>query len=168
MSAFEEQIGGCLEADFNGPATRDTVETLVRELADGALPDTTKTIFGADPYYGMARIAACFENKPTVEATVEALASLTSAGKEADQAWAHKTLEGLNKVSPTSLKVTLAQIQRGRSLNLKQCLELEYRIAQVIIDTAPFTPTCPVQSPFPNPQSAIRNPQISESRINDD
>jgi enoyl-CoA hydratase len=131
VSAFEEQIGGRLEAAFNGPATRDTVETLVRELADGAQPDTSKTIFGTDPYYGMARIAACFEDKPSVEATMEALASLASVGKEADQEWARKTLQGLHKVSPTSLKVTLAQIQRGRCLNLKECLELEYRIAQV-------------------------------------
>jgi enoyl-CoA hydratase/carnithine racemase len=110
--------------------TRETIDRLLAESGDGELPDAATSVFGSDPYHGMARVAACFEGKPTVEAVVAALEALKIAGGDQDKEWAEKTLASLNKCSPTSLKITLAQIQRGRSLNLKECLEMEFRIAQ--------------------------------------
>nr|CAB3252815.1 3-hydroxyisobutyryl-CoA hydrolase, mitochondrial [Phallusia mammillata] len=42
--------------------------------------------------------------------------------------WAKQQLDTLKKMSPTSLKVTHQQIQMGASLELDECLEMEYRI----------------------------------------
>ena len=53
----------------------------------------------------MARVAACFEDKPNVEAILASLEALSQAGKEADQEWAAGVVTSLNKCSPTSLKV---------------------------------------------------------------
>ena len=44
--------------------------------------------------------------------------------------WALKQLEGLQKMSPISMKVTHRQLKEGRNLNFKDVLEMEYRISQ--------------------------------------
>ena len=41
-----------------------------------------------------------------------------------------KQLELLNKMSPTSLKITHEHIKRGASLSLQDCLAMEYRLSQ--------------------------------------
>lgn len=41
-----------------------------------------------------------------------------------DNEWAKKTLESLKKYCPTSLKLTFAQIQKGKDLELSQCFEM--------------------------------------------
>ena len=45
------------------------------------------------------------------------------------RAWATKTLETLSDRSPTSLKVTLKQIQLGRKWSIRQAFKQEYHIA---------------------------------------
>lgn len=42
--------------------------------------------------------------------------------------WAQNTLKLLNKVSPTSLKVTHRQLEYGSKMNLPDCLKMEYRM----------------------------------------
>lgn len=44
--------------------------------------------------------------------------------------WSKKTEEILLKMSPTSLKIVFKQIQTGKLLDLKSCLDMEYRIAK--------------------------------------
>lgn len=44
--------------------------------------------------------------------------------------WAKAQLEILKKMSPTSMKVTLHQLQEGAHLNLQQVLKMEYRLSQ--------------------------------------
>ena len=44
--------------------------------------------------------------------------------------WAKKTAETIKKMSPTSLKVTLKQMRKGKGLSLKEGLELEYIMGQ--------------------------------------
>lgn len=112
-------------------AARQCIDGLLAELGTGATADRDATIFGKqDPFRGLALVAACFDSKPSIEAIVAALEALEHAGGDVDGAWATKTLAAMHKCSPTSMKVTLAQVQRGRSMDLKQCLEMEYRIAQ--------------------------------------
>lgn len=55
-------------------------------------------------------------------------AAKTDAESAETAAWASKTLSTLQKMSPTSLKITLAQLQRGRSLDLPECLKMEFRM----------------------------------------
>lgn len=53
------------------------------------------------------------------------LNSLHNDGSE----WAMSTLKLLSKMSPTSLKVTLRQLQLGKSMTLRECLQMEFRLA---------------------------------------
>lgn len=38
-------------------------------------------------------------------------------------------VETINKMSPTSLKVTKKEIEIGKNMSLSDCLEMEYRLA---------------------------------------
>ncbi|KAI8836552.1 ClpP/crotonase-like domain-containing protein [Chytriomyces cf. hyalinus JEL632] len=44
--------------------------------------------------------------------------------------WSVKTLEELKSVSPTSLKLTLEQLRRGKNLDFSSCFRMEYRMVQ--------------------------------------
>lgn len=50
--------------------------------------------------------------------------------------WAMSTLKLLSKMSPTSLKVTLRQLQLGKTMTLRECLQMEFRLAvNCVIDS---------------------------------
>lgn len=58
----------------------------------------------------------------TVEEIVK---SLHADGSE----WAMSTLKLLSKMSPASLKLTLRQLQLGKTMTLRECLQMEFRLA---------------------------------------
>ena len=71
------------------------------------------------------QIDEAFEGKESVEDIVHAL-------ERSRTEFATKTLAVLKKMSPTSLKVTLESMIRGKDLeNVGECLKMEYRIGQV-------------------------------------
>ncbi len=70
----------------------------------------------------LATIERCF-GEPTMEAVLARLLSEKSA-------WATATHQTLQTKSPLSLKVTLAQLQRGPSLDLTACLAMERGLTQ--------------------------------------
>jgi enoyl-CoA hydratase/carnithine racemase len=70
-------------------------------------------------------------SKVTIE---EIIAELEQGNDE----WSKSTLKTLEKLSPTSLKVVLKQINNGKSMDLKQCLEMEYRIAEEMMSGSDF------------------------------
>ncbi|KFD56123.1 hypothetical protein M513_02901 [Trichuris suis] len=47
--------------------------------------------------------------------------------------WADNCLARLEKMSPTSLKVTLKQMKLGRTLSFEECMKMEYRLSQRMI-----------------------------------
>ena len=53
-------------------------------------------------------------------------------------AWAKEVLEDLDKASPLSLKVTFELLKRGKSLSLPDCLTMEYRLSQNILQHKDF------------------------------
>lgn len=59
-----------------------------------------------------------------MEQVMELLKEESDKGNE----WATKTAEMLGKMSPTSMKITLQQLRRGKSLDLKGCLKMEFRM----------------------------------------
>jgi enoyl-CoA hydratase len=64
-------------------------------------------------------IETCF-SKNTVEEIMQALEHYPSA-------WCEQTATILSTKSPTSLKVTLRQLQTGTKLNFDECMALEYQ-----------------------------------------
>lgn len=59
---------------------------------------------------------------PTLEEMMEAL---RAEGSE----WSLGTMKTINKMSPTSLKIAVRELQEGKKKSLKECLEMEYRLA---------------------------------------
>lgn len=92
------------------------LDGLHRDPGEGALARLTPAIdriFGAE----------------SVEEILERLDAET--GEAAD--WAAETAAEMRKKSPTSLKIAFQQIRRGKALDLRQALALEYRLAQAVI-----------------------------------
>jgi 3-hydroxyisobutyryl-CoA hydrolase len=52
--------------------------------------------------------------------------------------WCSKILDTLKSVSPTSLKVTLAQIRRGAELSIAECFQMEYSMVAQFLKTPDF------------------------------
>ncbi|XP_076455950.1 3-hydroxyisobutyryl-CoA hydrolase, mitochondrial-like isoform X2 [Babylonia areolata] len=70
-------------------------------------------------------------NQATVEDIMKQL--------ESDQSeWAQQQLKILKKMSPTSLKVTLKQLQTGETLSLAEVLQMEYRLSQRCLEDNDF------------------------------
>ncbi|XP_063588518.1 3-hydroxyisobutyryl-CoA hydrolase, mitochondrial-like isoform X2 [Penaeus indicus] len=68
----------------------------------------------------LPKIKACYSGG-SVE---EIISNLEKDGSE----WAQKQLQILSKMSPTSLKVTFEQLERGAHLTLQECLTMELRM----------------------------------------
>jgi 3-hydroxyisobutyryl-CoA hydrolase len=64
----------------------------------------------------------------SVEVIVENLKNLVSK-QDSVGSWAQSTLKALGERSPTSLKVALELVRRGKSMSLSQVLKMEYRMA---------------------------------------
>jgi 3-hydroxyisobutyryl-CoA hydrolase len=65
----------------------------------------------------------------TVEEIVEDVTKLTSSSDDAVAKWASETLNTLHMRSPTSLKVALEAVRRGKKMTLLQALQMEMGIA---------------------------------------
>ncbi|KAH7911408.1 ClpP/crotonase-like domain-containing protein [Hygrophoropsis aurantiaca] len=65
----------------------------------------------------------------SVELIVQSLEEFTSASDRGVSEWAKKTLETLHMRSPTSLKVSLSAIRRGKTMTLFEALQMEMGIA---------------------------------------
>lgn len=59
------------------------------------------------------------------ESVEEIVKNLHAEGSE----WAMSTLKLISKMSPTSLKITLHQLRLGKTMNLRECLQMEFRLA---------------------------------------
>jgi enoyl-CoA hydratase len=133
---------GAADALYCGLAThfvpQDRVDALLQALAETAWQrgrefartDALLAEFAADP--GPAPLAA---SRPAIDRCFaadtidEILAALAAPGGEAAE-WAAATRTALLAKSPTSIKVTLRQLARGRDFDLEAALILEYRLSQ--------------------------------------
>ncbi|NXB52384.1 HIBCH protein, partial [Leucopsar rothschildi] len=79
------------------------------------------------------------EKKFSLDEHMEKINSIFSANsmeeivkrlKQDGSPFAMKQLETLNKMSPTSLKLTLRQLREGASMSLQEVLRMEYRLSQ--------------------------------------
>ncbi|KAJ2908806.1 3-hydroxyisobutyryl-CoA hydrolase [Coemansia aciculifera] len=103
----------------------DVVNRAIEEFV--AQPEESGTM-----EYSLAQVREaidwCFHfNK--VESIVEALRQEKEAGGVVGE-WAGQTLEQLEKMSPSSLKLTLEQLRKGQSCNIQEAFSLELRLAE--------------------------------------
>ena len=74
--------------------------------------------------------------------------------------WAKNTLKTLSKKSPTSMTVTTKQLLEAKKLNLKDCLNMEFRICQAMMTKHDF-----YEGVRANLVDKDRNPKWSPSSI---
>lgn len=105
-------INAALEEHHGEPLVEEARNPLVGEVRDAL-----DTAFGHN----------------TVEEIVASLEELEKSGSAKVGEWAKKTLASLHLRSPTSLKVTLQAIRRGKRLSLADALRMEMRIATAFL-----------------------------------
>eukprot|EP01031_Cornospumella_fuschlensis_P025859 gene25859-31227_t len=88
-------------------------------------------------YKHAKQIDACFSGHGSMLEVVGRLEQ-ESQGEGEGAEWAKKTLGTLRKMSPTSLHLTLAQLRRGKSLDLKECLKMEFRLVNRCMSAPDF------------------------------
>lgn len=82
-------------------------------------------------------INKCF-GEQTVEGIMSNLTQLSQSSADKVAAdWAKQTIETLQKMSPTSLKVTLELMRRGRQSSFKSCFRMECTLAANMLDRVP-------------------------------
>lgn len=101
-----------------------------RSQVDGVLADFSEAAGPAPLAELRPAIDRCFA-PDTVEGIIAAL--------EREQAeWARAALASIAKASPTSLKITLHQLQVGARFDVEEALQLEYRMTQHVMQRPDF------------------------------
>lgn len=114
--------------------TKDQINDLLEQERSEIDPDEVSTAF-----VGAKRIAldAAFRHN-TVEKIFAELKEISTTHKDEDvRNWAANTLAMLEQRSPTSLKVALAAIRRGKGMTLLQALQMEMNIATAFCVSCP-------------------------------
>lgn len=91
--------------------------------------DDYRKEFSLKPNIG--RINSIFGQAKSVEEVFNGLAKDNSE-------WARRHSELMHKMSPTSMKITFEQLNRGKKMTLTECLKMEYRIAFRILESKDF------------------------------
>jgi enoyl-CoA hydratase len=131
-----------------GPADAVTVGVATHRVASGRFSELLEGLCGnvsvdallgafAEPA-GEGPLSACRRvidrlfTGDSVEGILAALdAKATGQGADAD--FAHTTAASIRLKSPTSLKITLAQLRHGRNLDFAECMRTEFRIVSRLL-----------------------------------
>lgn len=111
------KLSDLLDSLLKCPGSQNAVEEVLNKFSKSSIPKTSE--FSLSQH--MSKIDSCF-SAPTVE---EILERLKAEGSE----WSIKTIQTLNNMSPTSMKVTKKQLEEGEGKSLLDCLKMEYRLA---------------------------------------
>jgi enoyl-CoA hydratase len=113
----------------------DRFADLTDALCGNVSVDATLAAFAESPGQGpmMARRAAI--DRLFAGDTVEHILSRLDAEEthDADGEWAAATAAAIRTKSPTSLRLALAQVRRGRDWSFEDCIKAEYRIVSRIV-----------------------------------
>jgi len=113
---------------LNIPRDPATSRKAVKDILDAVQIGCVRPSSGDSSLVKYAEaITRCF-GKEAATSVENIIAKLEAETIEKE--WAEKTLKTLKKMSPTSLKLTLEQLNLGKSLDLKGCLRMEYRMVQ--------------------------------------
>eukprot|EP01138_Halocafeteria_seosinensis_P010639 gb/GECG01010864.1/.p1 GENE.gb/GECG01010864.1/~~gb/GECG01010864.1/.p1 ORF type:complete len:432 (+),score=57.90 gb/GECG01010864.1/:1-1296(+) len=108
-----------------GPSHSDNIDSIVDRYADQTAMATAAK---SDIVRARSLIDHAF-TKGSVEAIMAELNEMKQSDDEFTAEWATKTIKTLNKMSPTSLKVTHEQLERGKNLTLDECYKMELALA---------------------------------------
>lgn len=105
--------------------SRKRIKAVLDHIQDGVKPDPVNALI--IPQTDL--ISRCFGGARSVEDIISLLQKEASQSHPAaTKEWIETTLQTLSKLSPLSLKLTFAQLQRGKQLDVKSCLQMEFRM----------------------------------------
>ena len=110
-----------LETALIGANWSDDAEAVARSVIDG---------FSTDPGEAPLRAQQAQIDRTFGAASVEAIVTALQA-EEGE--WAQETVKTLLSRSPTSMKVALEQLRRGRELDFDAAMVMEYRMSQAFM-----------------------------------
>ncbi|XP_054716437.1 3-hydroxyisobutyryl-CoA hydrolase, mitochondrial-like isoform X2 [Uloborus diversus] len=116
------------------------LETALLGLPNPSLADIDRTILKVsqqgetDPKKDSALSLAW--KKINIMFEADSVESIMDALRTEGSDWSRKQLGVLNKMSPTSLKVTFEALKRGANMDLQNCLKMDYRIALKLVKTS--------------------------------
>lgn len=111
---IESQKLGELESELIKSKTNDEVDKILNAFSSDPQSSDTKL----DQF--LPKIKVCFDGE-TVEKIYENL-------MQDDSDWAQSTLKVLNRMSPCSLKVVHRSLPNAKTLSLRDCLRMEFRL----------------------------------------
>ena len=138
----------CRTADcyYIGYATHD----VPRAELDGVIADLAAADWGGDPDPLIEGVLALHRQDPGPAPLAEErtaidrcfrhdrVEAILDALQAEGGAWADETLTTLSAMSPTSLKLSLAALRRGRDMTYSQCVTMEYRLMQACMAGSDF------------------------------
>jgi enoyl-CoA hydratase len=131
---------GPADAVASGIATHRVASRRLGDLIDGLCgsvsADALLAAFAEPAADGpLAPSRAAIDRLFTGDSVEGILAALDAeaAGRGADAEFAHAAADAIRSKSPTSLKLTLAQLRKGRHLDFAACMLTEFRIVSRLI-----------------------------------
>lgn len=115
-------------------------EQLIAAIADdgvAAIESFASDAPRSDEIQSLRELASqCFAHD-RIESIVEALAELADGDSELSELAAQVRTK-LSQRSPTSLKIVMEQMKRGKNLSFSECLVMEYRLSQACMEGHDF------------------------------
>ncbi|KAG6814570.1 hypothetical protein H0H92_000098 [Tricholoma furcatifolium] len=108
------------------------INNAVEEFSAERSPDEKPYVFSGDT---RAALDYAFRHNE-IEEIFQDLETFVNHSSSAVSQWAKETLEALHMRSPTSLKVALKAIRKGKTMSLLQTLEMELKIAAAFCNEA--------------------------------
>ncbi len=107
----------------------DDVEAVLSPFAAvEAASELSRNQAAIDEVFATSSLMEVIDN---LEISANSSANVTSA-------WAQKTLSTIESKSPTSLAIAFRQMREGRNLDMRQCMQLEYRIVSRVLSGHEF------------------------------
>jgi len=101
------------------------------DLIDTVLDATSADIPEAPIALHATTIAQCFAGQPSLDAVLNAL-------REDGSAFAHETLQAIERMSPTSLHLTFEQMRRGADMEFNEVMQMEFAIVSRVMANHDF------------------------------
>ncbi|KAI9015239.1 ClpP/crotonase-like domain-containing protein [Phycomyces nitens] len=118
LEALEKRL-----SEIDNP-THDIVNTAIEEFS---------AELDQEPNFSMAG-----DIRSAIDRQYDTVEEIIGSLEKEDSAWGAATLKLLNKMSPTSLKVTLQQLRNGASLSIAQSFKMEFHLVQKFFEGNDF------------------------------
>ena len=131
LTAARLKQGDCLQFGLATHTINSShFDAIIQRIAAGEPVDRV-----LDPLHEAATPSLSDEDRALIEDCFsgDTVAKILAALKERDMDFAAETLKLIEVKSPTSVHVTLGQLQRGAKLDFEDCMRLDYRIVKHIL-----------------------------------